>query len=312
MQPVASDVRFDLDAAVAAVVGLRADVPDDAFTAQTLGTERTGSGVVIGADGLVLTIGYLIAEAESVWLTAADGSVVPAHPLAYDFATGFGLVLPLEPLRAPRLRRGSAALVAPNDDVFVLGGGGRGHALKATVFAKREFAGYWEYLLDEALFTSPAHPEWSGAALVGEDGRLLGIGSLLVQETVGEEIVKGNMFVPVDLLAPILDDLLKTGRAARPPHPWLGMYTVETPGGLVVNGVAPDGPADAADVGQGDVVIAVEGERVAGLADLWRKVWRKGPAGTEIAFTLARDGTPVSVRIRSADRGDFLRKPRLQ
>jgi S1-C subfamily serine protease len=312
MQPVAGEVRFDLKSALDSVVGLRADIPDDAFTASILGTERTGCGVVIREDGLVLTIGYLITEAESIWLTASDGAVTPAHPVAYDFATGFGLVMPLGPLPLPVLARGSASSVAPSDDVFVLGSGGRSHALKATVFAKRTFAGYWEYLLDEALFATPAHPEWSGAALVGDDGQLLGIGSLLVQEAVGDDIVKGNMFVPVDLLAPILDDLLRTGRTGAPPRPWLGMYTAETSNGLVVNGLASEGPADKAGVMPGDVVVAVDDNRVTELADMYRGIWRKGPAGTEVALTLARDGAPVRVLVRTGDRRDFLRKPRLQ
>ena len=312
MQPAAGEVHFDLKSALESVVGLRADIPDDAFTAPILGTERTGCGVVIDANGLVLTIGYLITEAESVWLTAADGAVTQAHPVAYDFATGLGLVMPLGTLRLPALARGSVSSIAAGDDVFVLGSGGRSHALKATVFAKREFAGYWEYLLDEALFATPAHPEWSGAALVGDDGRLVGIGSLLVQEAVGDDIVKGNMFVPVDLLAPILDDLLRTGRSRAPTRPWLGMYTAETPNGLVVNGLATEGPADKAGVMPGDVVVAVGDNRVAELANMYRAIWSKGPAGEEIALTLARDGTPVRVVVRSGDRRDFLRKPRLQ
>jgi S1-C subfamily serine protease len=312
MQPAPGEVRFDLKAALDSVVALRADIPDDAFTAPILGTERTGCGVVIGSDGLVLTIGYLITEAESIWLTANDGAVTPAHPIAFDFATGFGLVMPLGPLRLPVLARGSASSVAPSDDVFVLGSGGRAHALKATVFAKREFAGYWEYLLDEALFATPAHPEWSGSALVGDDGRLVGIGSLLVQEAAGDEIVKGNMFVPVDLLAPILDDLLRTGRTRGPTRPWLGMYTAETQNGLVVNGLASEGPAEKAGVMPGDVVVAVGDHRVTALADMYRTIWSRGPAGVEVALTVARDGTPVRVLVHSGDRRDFLRKPRLQ
>jgi S1-C subfamily serine protease len=312
MQPAPGEVRFDLKLALDSVVGLRADIPDDAFTAPILGTERTGCGVVIGDDGLVLTIGYLITEAESIWLTANDGTVTPAHPVALDFATGFGLLMPLGPLRLPALARGSASSIAPSDDVFVLGSGGRTHALKATVFAKREFAGYWEYLLEEALFATPAHPEWSGAALVGDDGRLVGIGSLLVQEAAGDDVVKGNMFVPIDLLVPILDDLLRTGRAPGPARPWLGMYTTETPNGLVVNGLASDGPADKAGVMPGDVVVAVADHRVTALADMYRAIWTKGPAGVEVALTLARDGTPPRVDVHSGDRRDFLRKPRLQ
>ena len=312
MQPAPGELRFDLKSALDSVVGLRADIPDDAFTAPILGTERTGCGVVIGDDGLVLTIGYLITEAESIWLTANDGTVTPAHPVALDFATGFGLVMPLGPLRLPALARGSASTIAPSDDVFVLGSGGRAHALKATVFAKREFAGYWEYLLEEALFATPAHPEWSGAALVGDDGRLVGIGSLLVQEAAGDDVVKGNMFVPVDLLVPILDDLLRAGSTPGPARPWLGMYTAETPNGLVVNGLASDGPADKAGVMPGDVVVAVADHRVTALADMYRAIWTKGPAGVEVALTLARDGTPLRVSVHSGDRRDFLRKPRLQ
>ena len=312
MQPAAGEVQFDLKSALDSVVGLRADIPDDAFTAPILGTERTGCGVVIGEDGLVLTIGYLITEAESIWLTASNGTVTPAHPVAFDFATGFGLVMPLGPLRLPALARGSASSIETSDDVFVLGSGGRAHALKATVFAKREFAGYWEYLLDEALFATPAHPEWSGAALVGDDGRLVGIGSLLVQEPVGDEIVKGNMFVPVDLLVPILDDLLRTGRSGDLARPWLGMYTAETPNGLVVNGLAPEGPADKSGVMPGDVIVAVGDNRVTELAEMYRGIWSKGRAGAEIALTLARDGAPVRVLVLSGDRRDFLRKPRLQ
>jgi S1-C subfamily serine protease len=180
LQPAQDEVGFDLKSALNAVVALRAEVPDDAFTAHILGTERMGSGVVIGDDGLVLTIGYLITEAASIWLTANDGSVVEGHPLAYDFATGLGLVQPLGRLPLPAMRLGSIVPVAPDDDVFVLGHGGRTHALKASVFAKQEFAGYWEYLLDEALFTTPPHPEWSGAALLDDSGRLIGIGSLLL------------------------------------------------------------------------------------------------------------------------------------
>ena len=312
LQPTQEDVGFDLRSALDAVVALRAEIPEDAFTAPILGTERSGSGAVIRADGLVLTIGYLITEAASVWLTANNGAVVEGHPLAYDFATGFGLVQPLGRLSLSPLPLGSAASVAADDDVFVLGHGGRTHALKATVFAKQEFAGYWEYLLDEALFTTPPHPEWSGAALVDDSGHLVGIGSLLLHETAGENAVEGNMFVPVDVLRPILDDLLRTGRSAQPPRPWLGVYTAEAQGRLVINGLARGGPADRAGVETSDQVVAVGGVRVGSLAEFFRAVWRLGPAGVEIPLTLARGGSPVDVRIRSADRHDFLKKPSLQ
>ncbi len=312
LQPTQGEVRFDLKSALDSVVALRAEVPDDAYTASILGTDRTGNGVVIRDDGLILTIGYLITEAANVWLTANDGTVVPGHPLAYDFATGFGLVLPLGELGLPVIERGNTSLLAADDDVYVLGHGGRAHALKATVFGKREFAGFWEYLLDTALFTTPPHPEWSGAALLDDDGRLVGIGSLLLQENVGDETVDGNMFVPVDLLEPILDDLVRTGRSGVPPRPWLGIYTADREGRLVVNALASGGPAERAGVLAGDLVVAVGSARVASLADFFRHVWHLGPAGTEIPLTLARAGAPVYVRVASGDRDDFLRKPSLQ
>ncbi len=312
LQPQADAVEFDLDAALRAAVLIRAEIPEDAFTASILGTERVGNGVVIRDDGLILTIGYVITEAESIWLTAHDGTVVAGHALAYDFVTGFGLVQPLGRINAPALRRGSATSTTIGADVVVMGHGGRPHALKASVFAKREFAGYWEYLLDEALFTSPAHPQWGGAALVGGDGRLLGIGSLFVQEAVNGNTLQGNMFVPIDLLEPILDDLLKFGRSARAARPWLGMYTAEADGRLVVGGLARGAPAETAGVQLGDVVLEVGGERTSDLADLLRKTWRVGAAGVDVPLTLVRDSEVMHVQIHSADRHDFMRKPQLQ
>ena len=311
LQPRQDELAFDLDAALDAMVLLRADVPEDAFTAQILGTERVGNGVVIRDDGLVLTIGYVITEARSVWMTTNRGAVVAGYPLAYDQPTGFGLVQPLAALGAPPLARGTAASCNAGDAVIVAGHGGRAHALKARLFAKREFAGYWEYVLDEALFTTPAHPQWGGAALLGSDGRLLGIGSLLVEEKMGGDTIQGNMAVPIDLLEPILEDMLRQGRAERPPRPWLGMYAAELGGRLVVAGLASGGPADRAALKIGDVLLEVAGEPVSGMADLFRKVWGLGTAGTEVPLTVARRGAAVRVKVRSADRSDFLRKPEL-
>jgi len=312
LQPSAEELRFDLKRALDAVVSLRCEIPEDAFTASILGAERAGSGVVIRDDGLILTIGYLITEAESIWLTTNEGSVVAGYPLAYDAVTGFGLVQPLGRLGAPPMARGNSGAALVGDHVIAIGHGGRAHALKTRLIAKREFAGYWEYLLDEALFTSPPHPQWGGAALVGADGKLLGIGSLLVQEALDGEPIQGNMFVPIDLLDPILDDMLKQGTPARRARPWLGMYTAETEGRLVVSGVATGGPAEAAGVRLGDIVVEVKGERVSSLADMLRKIWRLGPAGVHIPLTIARESTLLQLTMTSADRSDFLKKPQLQ
>ena len=234
MRPKPEDWRFDLDHALDAVVLVRSEIPEDAFTAPILGTERAGNGVVISENGMVLTIGYLITEASVIWLATNKGTVVGGYPMAYDQATGFGLIQPLGKLGVKPIERGSASSIRVGENVVVAGHGGRAHALKATVFAKREFAGYWEYVLDEALFTAPAHPQWGGSALIGADGKLAGIGSLLVQEKIDAGTIQGNMIVPIDLLAPILDDMTKTGRANRAPHPWLGLYATEAGERLVV------------------------------------------------------------------------------
>jgi S1-C subfamily serine protease len=307
LQPRPEELRFDLEATLRSVVLVHAKIPDEAFTASILDTERIGHGTVIGPDGLVLTIGYLITEAQSIWLTTHDGTVVPGHALAYDSVTGFGLILPLGSLDVPPIQRGSAAALGVGDGVIVIGHGGVEHALDARVISRREFAGYWEYLLDDALFTSPPHPQWGGTALVGRDGRLLGVGSLLVQETVGTETLDANMFVPIDLLEPILEDMKRLGRPARSPRPWLGMYLQ---GNLVVGALTQGGPADRAGVRLGDVVLEVAGQPVSDLGDLFRRVWRTGSAGAEVPLTLARGKSTSHIRITSADREDFLTKPR--
>jgi S1-C subfamily serine protease len=309
LQPRAEQVSFDLESTVRSVVKVHAEVPEDAFTASFLGTERPGSGVVINADGLVLTIGYLITESTSIWLTTHAGRVIPGHALAYDQTTGFGLIQPLGRLDVPAVTRGSSSALSVGEDVIVIGHGGLSHSLNAKVIGRREFAGYWEYLLDEALFTAPPHPEWGGTALVGTDGRLLGIGSLLVQEAVSGETFDANMFVPIDLLEPILDSMTRLGRPAAPPRPWLGMYTTEMQGRLVIGRLVHSGPAHRAGVRLGDFVLEVAGRPVSNLAQLFRSVWNVGPAGSNIALTLGRGENTLRVNVQSADRSDFLRKP---
>ena len=267
---------------------------------------------MIDQNGLILTIGYLITEAETVWVSAHSGAAAPAHVVGYDQATGFGLIQALGRLGAPPLELGSAHASAVGDEVIVAGEGGLPHALKAAVVSKREFAGYWEYVLDEAIFTSPPHPSWGGAACIAADGRVLGIGSLFVQEARGEGMAsQGNMIVPIDLLKPILSDLMTLGRVDQPPRPWLGMYTSAADDTVFVAGVAGGGPAERAGIKAGDFVLEVAGARVNDLADTFRRIWAVGPAGSAIPLTIVRDGALQRVTIQSADRNDFLKKPRL-
>ncbi len=311
LRPRQGRFSFDLSAVYRSVVLVHTEASEDGYTAPFLGTERLGSGVVIRSAErkLVLTIGYLITEAESIWLTSLDGKVVEAFPLAYDQVSGFGLVQPLGALDAPAIERGSAATLALGDHVLVVGQGGEHHSLEAQLIARREFAGYWEYLLDEALFTAPPHPQWGGTALIGSDGLLLGIGSLFVQESLAQEGFDANMFVPIDLLEPVLEDMIELGRPRRTPRPWLGLYTAEQSDHIMVAGLTRDGPAHRAGVRLGDVIVEVAGHRVTSLPQFFRSVWNTGAAGVEVALKLLRGGESFHALLQSANREDFLKKP---
>jgi S1-C subfamily serine protease len=312
LQPDPADYDFDLDRVLSAIVGLRATAPADAFTASALGTEREGSGVVIGDDGLLLTMGYLITEVETVWLTSADGRAVPGHALAFDGETGFGLVQPLGKLGLPKLELGDSSKVKLGESVLFASAGGRHRAIETKIVGRQEFAGYWEYLLDDAIFTAPAHPFWGGGALIGADAKLLGVGSLILQQ--GD--AKGrrhdmNMIVPINCLPPILDDLRRFGQVNRPARPWLGVYAMEDDDMVVIGGLADGGPADRAGLRTGDHVLAVEEEEVTDLAGLWRRLWACGPAGSRVTLMVQRDEKRIPVSIPTIDRRTLLKSPRM-
>jgi len=292
------------------LVSLSASVPDDAFTAPTLGTDREGSGVVISENGLVLTIGYLITEADEVWLTRHDGRVVAARPLAYDQETGFGLVQALGDMDLPALFFGDSKAARTGDPIMLIDGQGR--SVEGKIVARQEFAGYWEYLLDEAIFIAPAHPSWGGAALVDAQGTLLGIGSLRLQMASGNELSDINMVVPIDIIEPIFDDLVQRGAAQKPPRPWLGSFCAEQNGKVVVMSVAADGPADKAGVKAGDIISDIGDREVRGLADFYRTLWSSGPAGVELTLRVVRDGREAWLRVKSVDRAAMLKKPQMQ
>ena len=310
VQPKPEDYDYDLDRALASVVALKTIIPADAFTAETLGTERVGSGVLIRSDGLVLTIGYLVTEAEAVWMSYGGGRVAAGHVLAYDQETGFGLVQALARLDLPVMALGSSAAAEVGDDVVIAGAGGRQRSLAARIIAKQEFSGYWEYLLEEAIFTAPAHPNWGGTALIGAGGDLIGIGSLQIQQAAGERRLEdANMIVPIDLLKPIFQDLLSIGRPNKPPRPWLGIYATEVGSTVAILGLASRGPAKDADLRAGDIILGVAGTSVSDLAGLFRRVWALGPAGVEVPLLINREGATFEARIRSSDRRKFLKGP---
>ena len=298
---------------VSAVVRINTHITPDGRTVQGLGREREGSGILIDADGLILTIGYLMVEAYAAEVVDNSGRTVPANVVGYDHETGFGLLRTIEPLKLKPMPLGKSAEIREGDPVLIASFGGPAMVGGAYVVAKREFAGSWEYLLDEALFTAPPHPAWSGAALINREGKLVGVGSLIVGDaTRGSDKAPGNMFVPIDRLSPILGDLIAAGRTAGPGRPWLGLNTEELRGRLFVSRVTPGAPAEKAGIKSGDVIVGVNGEQPKSLADFYRKVWSSGPAGTEIPIEVVRGNRSHWLRIKSADRASFLKKPRLQ
>ena len=310
-QPQPQDYAFDLDWALSSVVGLHATVPADAFTAGVLGTERIGNGVLIREDGLVLTINYLVTEADQVTLTTSDGREVPGHVLGFDQSSGFGLVQALEPLAVPVLPLAETGHAPIGEKVIVAGVGGREKSVAGRIVARQEFAGYWEYLLDDAIFTAPAHPLWSGAALIGPSGKLLGIGSLHLQhQTSSGRVMPLNMIVPIELLPPILESLAAGGHDL-PARPWLGVIAQEVDDKVMIVGTSPDGPARRAGLKEGDILLALDGQEVATLADFYRTLWALGPAGVEAPLTLNREGDVFDVGVTTRDRRRFLKSPRL-
>lgn len=299
-------------ALVDAVVRVQTEALPDARSNETLGRSRSGTGIVIDERGRVLTIGYLVIEARQVQLTTSADRTVPARVAGYDHATGFALLEPLAPLGVKPIALGSSAALRANDVVMTLPFGGREAAGFARLIVKRPFTGSWEYLLDEALFVSPPTEAWAGAALIDRDLKLVGVGSLLVRDVDpegDEDELPGNMFVPIDLVKPILADLIKSGQRKGAARPWMGLATEEFRGHLIVLRVSPDGPADRAGVRRGDVLVAVGSTAVQSQAQLYRAVWALGAAGVEVPLTLVRASGAVEVTLKSIDRAAHFREP---
>ena len=300
--------QAEAEETLSAIVRIKSRIIKDARSAETLGLQRDGTGVLI-RDGYVLTIGYLVIEAESIEVTGADGKAVPAAVAGYDHASGFGVLRLLAPLAGKPLPFGDASAVEERETAMIASHGGRESVNLVYVVSRRPFTGSWEYLLDSAIFTYPAVMNWSGAALISAKGELLGIGSLIVNDSAGAGSQSpGNMFVPIDLLKPILDDLITAGRRSGPSRPWLGVNAEEMRGRLIVARVSPDGPAARAGLKSGDIVIGVAGEEVNTLADLYRKVWARGAAGVEVPLKVLQGLEIRDVAVRSMDRLDYFKQ----
>jgi len=297
-----------IDDLVSAVVRINTHINPEGRTVQGLGREREGSGILIDSDGLVLTIGYLMVEAYAAEVGANNGRTMPANVVGYDQESGFGLLRAIAPLKLKPMPLGKSAEIKEGDPVLIASFGGRGMVAGAYVVAKREFAGSWEYLLDEALFTAPPHPAWSGAALISREGKLVGVGSLIFGDAGGgSDKAPGNMFVPIDRLSPILGDLIATGRMVGPARPWLGMNTDEMGGRLFVSRVTQASPAERAGIKRGDVIVSVKGEQPKSLADFYRKVWAQGSAGDTVALDVLQDSEVRRIEVKSMNRLDHLK-----
>lgn len=302
-----SDLPPGVVDALPAVVGVHTTIPENRRSARTLGSEREGHGIVIDDEGLVVTIGYLIMEAETITVTDSEGRALPASIVGYDYESGFGLIRTTVPPPVKPMPFGDSDELMLRSEAYVAGVGGEKATLKVKVAGRREFAGYWEYLLDNAIFTVPAYPLWGGSALVGMDGSLLGVGSLLVQEALGPgaPAFPGNMYVPINRLKPVFDELVETGRLSTPPRPWLGLYTVEHMGHLVVGGISEGGPADRAGLKRGDILQALNGDVLDEVGDFYKRLWASGPAGSVVTLRMERDSDAFEVTVRTGDRAMY-------
>ena len=290
---------------------MKATIPENAYTAKILGTEREGNGVAIDASGHILTIGYLILEAETIQVVDANGDSVSADFVAYDYKTGFGILRANPPFSVTPLKLGRSSLLKEGDRILIAGFGGSRAVLGSRVISRQEFAGYWEYLLEDAIYTSPPYPNYGGAALIDSAGHLLGIGSIFTQLSVaGLGVIPCNMSVPIDLLKPILADLISSGRSSEAPQPWLGVHADETHERVIIIRVTPGGPAAKAGIKAGDIVLAVNQIPVKGLAGFFRQIWSMGPAGVTIPLSVLQGNQVRDINVTSADRYQMLKVSR--
>jgi S1-C subfamily serine protease len=303
--PPAARTQHELTVDALSVVKVRSKAVANARSENTLGQQREGSGVVIDSSGLVMTIGYLIIEAENVELSTADGKIFPATVVGYDNATGLGLLKALTPLPVRPADMGQSASAAERELVLIVGFDG---VAPAYIVSKRPFVGYWEYLLDEAIYTAPATVNWSGAALLSGEGKLLGIGSLVVGDAMGSQTnIPGNMFVPIDVIKPVLGDFIANGKSTSRPRPWLGINTQEVQGNLIVMRVSPESPAEQAGLAPGDIIVGIGGKPIRGQADFYTKLWKSGDAGVLVALEVLKGNRVQNYKVKSIDRETYFR-----
>ena len=302
-----SYVQPEAEQLLKAIVKVKSTIPSEARTAGILGTAREGNGVLIDSDGHILTIGYLIIEAAGIEVVDQEGQKIPARYIGYDHKTGFGLIQADKALNITPIELGQSSEIKKGDPVLVIGHGGVDSVQGVRVVFRGEFTGYWEYLLENAIYTTPPYADYGGAAMIGRDGKLLGIGSIFTQKTISDlGTVPCNMFVPIDLLRPILSRLIATGSSGEPPQPWLGLQINEVQGRLLVLRVTSGGPAEKAGLESGDIILKVNKKAVQGLADFYRQVWSLGKAGVEVPVGVLQGVEFRDIVVHSEDRNQYL------
>ena len=309
MKKSAFSFNFNVKENLQSIVAVNTYIPENSFSADLLGTERTGHGIVIGNDDLIVTIGYIITEAETIWISTNDSDAVPGYIVGNDYESGLGLIRPMSPMGLPAMECGN--LDDLNDDcpVLIAVHGGLGYMMESRITEIKQFAGRWEYILEKAIYTSPVHQNWAGAALIGEDGKLHGVGCLLIQDMESSDKISGfNMFVPIDVILPYIDEIIKFGARKTRPRPWLGLLVQEEDTQLVISGIFTGCPADKAGLKLGDKITAVDNKPVTELAPFFRAVWSMGNSGCEIPLKIIRNSNEMDVVVKSSDRDSSFRR----
>ena len=295
-----------------AVVKLSIRAVDGARTADTLGAEREGTGIVIDSNGLILTIGYLVLEAASILVMTSDNKIYPASVVGFDHATGFGLLRASPPPPCAPVELGDSSNLGELQSLVVAGHAGAGGVTGAALVSRRRFIGWWEYMIDDALFTAPPRYEHSGAALFDGHGRLVGIASLWVSDALNAGVAfPGNMFVPINLLKDVLDDLVRDGRRRGAARPWLGLNTEQVDGHLVVTRVLPDSPADQSGLKRGDIILGIGGDSIGSQSEFYESLWSSGGAGGDVTLHIVRDKVVKHLIVQTSDRLSYLRPWRM-
>ena len=292
------------------VVKIDSIIPPEARTAQSLGTVRGGNGVVID-DKHILTIGYIVVEAETITITLPDGKKFPGELIGYDHTTGFGILRTIIQSDLTPLKIGDSDQLTKEDFLYVLPYLTEGRPSAVKMVSRRSFAGWWEYFLDKPIYTYPANSSFAGSALINEYGEVLGIGSLYVGDAAATGISSpGNMFVPINDLKPILDDLIQNGRRTKDIKPYMGLTSSDNTGQVKITRVNDNGPAAKAGFSVNDTILAVNNEKINNIEDFYKVVWSFGGPGTKLQFDIERNQEKLNIELTTMDRNDFFVKPK--